>query len=235
MGARGKGITFQWLLDRVAYQGDDCLPWPFCKDGSVGRGRIVHLGVSWWAHRLMCFLAHGNPPTRRHQAAHNCGNGHLACVNQRHLEWKTNTQNQLDRTLHGTKRIGGIPRNKLTAEQVDQIRALKGTKTQYELAEMFGVKRGTIEYWLRKDRPPTPLSDNPSAIRRRIRSLSDYRGAHPVCGAAMIEDDIPDNPYMTDPDGDWTSRIGKGFVVAIIMTALGLFAAWLLGLAWNWG
>lgn len=31
----------------------------------------------------------------------------------------------------------------------------------------------------------------------------------------MIEDDIPDNPYMTDPDGDWPSRIGIAIAFAI--------------------
>ena len=98
---KGKGKTFAWLIARVDYQGDDCLPWPFCRDGRVGRGRMGHEGKRPWAHRLMCELAHGPPPTPKHQAAHECGKGHYGCVNPRHLAWKTNSENQLDRRKNG--------------------------------------------------------------------------------------------------------------------------------------
>jgi len=171
--ARGKAP--QWIRDHATYAGDDCVAWPFCRDGRLGRGRIgqhIH-GTSdqtkmHWAHRVMCEYVKGPPPTPKHQAAHDCGNGHQACMNPNHLDWKTNTQNQLDRTLHGTKREGRKPRNKLTPQQVAQIRAMRHQKTQYELAEMFGVKRGTIEYWLRSDRKPTPMSRRPWAVKRRV-------------------------------------------------------------------
>src|SRR6185312_1870651 len=78
---RGKGKTFQWLLDHMGHHGDACMPWPFSKDGRVGRGGLTYRGKSYWAHRLMCELAHGAPPTPKHQAAHNCGKGHYGCVN----------------------------------------------------------------------------------------------------------------------------------------------------------
>lgn len=51
----------------------------------------------------------------------------------------------------------------------------------------------------------------------------------------MIEDDIPDNPYMTDPDGDWTNRMHTAVVSAIVMAVIGMGLGWLLGLPWNWG
>lgn len=166
------GKAPKWIRDHAAHKGKDCLPWPFSRDKSYGRGRIgrkvggrtdLH-----WAHRLMCEYVKGPPPTTKHQAAHNCGNGHLACVNPNHLEWKTNTQNQLDRTLHGTQHPRGQPRNKLSADQIASIRALRHEKTQIQLAEMFRVKRGTIEYWLRREADPVPLSSRPIAIRRRL-------------------------------------------------------------------
>lgn len=58
----GEGPNFKWLVDRVEYKGNDCLPWPFCRDGRVGRGQLGYRGKKWWAHRLMCVLAHGETP-----------------------------------------------------------------------------------------------------------------------------------------------------------------------------
>ena len=81
-----------WIKAHVGYQGDDCLPWPFSFDVRVGRGRVLYEGECEWAHRVMCRLAKGEPPTPKHQAAHNCGNGHRRCINPNRLEWKTNSR-----------------------------------------------------------------------------------------------------------------------------------------------
>lgn len=147
---KGKGKTFQWLLDHVNHQGEACLPWPFSKDGRVGRGGLTHLGKSYWAHRLMCELAHGAPPTPKHQAAHNCGKGHYGCVNPRHLEWKTNSQNQLDRAKNGNA-LRNPYGNKggLTPAQQTEIVSLKSTMTQTAIAAKFGVSLGCVQYWLK--------------------------------------------------------------------------------------
>ncbi len=148
---RGKGAAFKWLLDHVSYQGDDCLPWPFCKDDRVGRGRLGHEGKHYWAHRLMCKLAHGEPPSPKHQAAHECGKGHYGCVNPRHLKWKTNSENQLDRRQNGSmlrNRFGN--KGGLRPEQTKTIVGLKGKKTQMEIAAMFGVSLGCVQYWHHK-------------------------------------------------------------------------------------
>lgn len=144
---RSKETAYDWLLRHVAYAGDDCLTWPFSRCAPHGRGQLGYNGKrSIAAHRLMCELAHGTKPTPKHQASHSCGNGHLGCVNPRHLSWATNSQNQLDRRRHGTAKAGNPNgrKGKLTAEQVARIKALKGVRTQLELAEMFGVKYGTI-------------------------------------------------------------------------------------------
>lgn len=150
MAAKGSGKAFQWLKDHVGYAGDDCLVWPFSRDGRVGRGRLGHEGKGWWAHRLMCVLAHGEPPTPKHQAAHECGKGHYGCVNPRHLHWKTNAQNQIDR-----RRNGNMLRNPhgnkggLSPDQVATIVSLKGNKTQMQIAAQFGVSLGCVQYWHR--------------------------------------------------------------------------------------
>lgn len=153
---KGNGKTFKWLLEHVSYKGDDCLKWPFAMDNAHGRGRLGYLGKHYWAHRLMCILAKGKPPTPKHQTAHSCGNGNKGCINPQHLSWKTNAQNQLDRRKHGTQMGAKGNRAKLTQEQIAEIRRLQGIETQFSLAERFGVKRGCIEYWQRTTHNPVP-------------------------------------------------------------------------------
>lgn len=140
-----------WLKARVAYQGDDCLTWPLACDshgyGIVGAGN----GRVRKAHRVMCELAHGNPPTPQHEAAHSCGCGNKGCVNPRHLSWKTRSENAFDTVRHGAHWRAGkqTPRYKLTAEQVAEIRALKGFLTQVELGVIYGVSHRNIGKILR--------------------------------------------------------------------------------------
>jgi len=134
----------------MGHHGDACLPWPFSKDGRVGRGGLTYRGKSYWAHRLMCELAHGAPPTPKHQAAHNCGKGHYGCVNPKHLEWKTNSQNQIDRAKNGNAlRNSHGPRGGLTSEQKAEIISLKGKMTQTAIATKFGVSLGCVQYWIK--------------------------------------------------------------------------------------
>lgn len=159
---KGKGKAQQWLVDHVNYQGDACLPWPFAKDNRVGRGSLGYNGRGWWAHRLMCVLAHGEPPTPKHQAAHNCGKGHFGCVNPKHLEWKTNSQNQLDRAKNGNAlRNNHGNKSALTHEQQAEIVALRGRMTQVSIAAKFGVSLGCVQYWqkyrdIRRAHPAVP-------------------------------------------------------------------------------
>jgi HNH endonuclease len=101
-----------------------------------------------FAHRLMCELAHGKPPTRKHRAAHSCWVPH--CVNPRHLSWKTNSEIQRERYRRRPKDRHRGQRRKLTAEQVAKIRALEPSHTQRELSGIFGVRQCTINVILRR-------------------------------------------------------------------------------------
>lgn len=150
----------RWLQDHKDYPHKDwCLVWPFGRDPRVGRG-IVRTGPgkpklpSGWAHRVMCEMVHGTPPTPQHQAAHSCGNGHLGCVNPHHLSWKTNSENQLERYRVHERGLAPNPygnRGHYTPEQISEIRRLyaEGNHTQVKLAEMFGCSLGTIQYYLK--------------------------------------------------------------------------------------
>lgn len=131
--------VLNWLEAHVGYEGDECLTWPHGTD-SRGYGIVGRNGKTTKAHRLMCEFAHGAPPSPEYHAAHSCGNGHLRCVNPKHLSWKTPKENMADSVAHGTARFdSGRKLRKLTIEQVHEILALKGIETQQALGIRFGV------------------------------------------------------------------------------------------------
>jgi hypothetical protein len=136
--------ALNWLKAHTKHRGRACLIWPFGRTPE-GRG-VVGVGNKRVrkAHRVMCELVHGPASTPQHHAAHECGKGHLACVHPRHVFWKTPVENGQDMVRHGNVRKKGTPRYKLTIRQVRRIRALRGKKTQVEIAAMFGVKDRAI-------------------------------------------------------------------------------------------
>jgi hypothetical protein len=142
---KGKGKTYQWLVSHKNEPDEGhCLIWPFFRD-KCGRGWLKYLGKSHYAHRLMCKLVKGEPPTQEHHAAHTCGKGHLGCVHPKHLEWKTPSENMADCVVHGTQpkhHLGN--KGHFTREQVDQIRELLKSNTQRAVAGMYGVTESTI-------------------------------------------------------------------------------------------
>lgn len=89
------GESFKWLRDHVGHKSEKCLIWPFGKS-IRGRGGVNFRGYCQPAPRVMCILAHGEPPSDKHEAAHKCHNGHEGCVNPKHLYWATPSENRLD-------------------------------------------------------------------------------------------------------------------------------------------
>lgn len=138
-GNRGKGKGLTWLKDHVLHDGDACLIWPFCVNHQ-GYGQVGYIGRVFKAHRLMCILAHGEPPTPKHHAAHSCGNGHGGCVHPKHLDWKTPQENRMDTNEHGTDRNH---RGKALAPDI-VLRIRHSPKSYLEIADEFGVYFGTV-------------------------------------------------------------------------------------------
>jgi hypothetical protein len=151
--------------------------WPLAKNDN-GHGHFGFEGKVYRAHRYMCELAHGLPPSSDLEAAHSCGNGHLGCVNPNHLSWKTRSGNQQDRVAMGRTFQG--PRHKLTVDQVAEIRALEGQVTNTALAKRFNVSRGAVRMVLLRQTWPRGVKEKPGfkpgapnhPSRRRARALA---------------------------------------------------------------
>lgn len=128
----------RWLAMHLDHEDKEfCLIWPFrlASNGYAQVGGDRHI-----PHRMMCEHRHGPAPSPEHQAAHSCGNGDHGCVNQWHLNWRTPTENQLERYEHS----GLAPRAKLTLEQVEEIRSVKGKEVITWTATRFGVSEANI-------------------------------------------------------------------------------------------
>lgn len=137
---KDKGRNLKWLQDRVLHQGDECLIWPYSRNHQ-GYGQLGYHQKMRKAHRVMCILAHGEPPTPKHHAAHSCGNGHLGCVHPGHLSWKTPQENRTESNAHGTG-YGRKGKKELRPEIILQIR--RSPKSYLEIASEFGVYWGTV-------------------------------------------------------------------------------------------
>jgi len=134
----------RWVHENVGYTGDDCLKWPFGVSDH-GRGTVSVDNKTYSAPRYMCILAHGAPPSKQVHAAHSCGNGHLGCINPRHLSWKTAKENERDKVEHGTLRRGSeINTSKLSEDDVRAIRAMIGKASGVEIARAWQITAAMV-------------------------------------------------------------------------------------------
>jgi hypothetical protein len=130
---------------------NDCWEWTGATSG--GYGSFLLEGKTRKAHRISWELANGPIPegdgAHGTCVCHSCDNP--PCVNPAHLWLGSNTENVADRDHKGrhlegrkTVRGEGSPSAKLTADDVENIRANEHNLTQREQAEIFGVSRGQI-------------------------------------------------------------------------------------------
>ena len=131
-------LRAEWMIERRSHDGDACLLLPHANAGFPAKVRFNFRQVV--AARAMCILAHGLPPTPKHMAIHSCGNGHLSCVNPKHLRWGTGKDNIQDairhRTMNGSVPVAdewtddpSKPAKAVAVEQrvtVDQVREARG-------------------------------------------------------------------------------------------------------------
>ena len=144
-GDTEKGEPTRFILEAVmTYEGEDCLKWPYAENGH-GRGQLRVDGGNIQAHRYVCELANGKPPTPKHEAAHSCGNGDEGCVTKGHLFWKTRAENEADKLVHGTHNRGERhPLVKLSENDARYIFVCKGVIRQKSLARQFNISDATV-------------------------------------------------------------------------------------------
>jgi hypothetical protein len=142
-GNRSRGTALAWLHRYVDYDKDECLIWPFNMDR--GYGKLAFRGRPVFASRVMCILAHGEPPLERPEAAHSCGRGSDGCVSPKHVRWASRAENGADMIKHGTA-CRGIENNKskLTEKDVIRIRKLSVRFSQNKLADMFEIAQSGV-------------------------------------------------------------------------------------------
>lgn len=79
----------------------NCVVWPFHRSSRTGYGSMSSANTfTQQASRYACAVANDLPVSDSLVGAHNCGNGHLGCVNPHHLRWATYTENGRDRRRH---------------------------------------------------------------------------------------------------------------------------------------
>ncbi len=92
--------------------------------------------------RLVCEAFHGSAPLG-HEAAH--GDGNTLNDHASNLRWATHEENLSDKVIHGTDPVGS--RNgqaKLTEQEVSEIKALRGLRSQRQIAEQFGIHQSGV-------------------------------------------------------------------------------------------
>lgn len=94
-------------------------------------------------HRLMLVAFVGQPPSERHQGAHNDGDSFNNTLNN--LRWALPKDNAADRIMHGRQPRGQHhPNSKLTPEQVIDLKAMRSRGVPYSaIAAHFGIGEST--------------------------------------------------------------------------------------------
>lgn len=138
----------------LAYDGNDCLFWPFARDS---RGYALlrdpnHGHRLRNVHRMVCEEENGPPPSPLHQAAHMCGAGMNGCVTRRHLTWATSSQNHHHKLRHGTHNRGERhPNSPLTDAQAAEILQAKDSQRAEALAEQHKISVTVVrDIWARR-------------------------------------------------------------------------------------
>jgi hypothetical protein len=131
----------------MKYTGDECYLWPYGKATEYGYPTLKVDGKVMGIHRYVCELFNGPPPTPNHAAAHSCGHGNIGCVTPHHLLWKTYSENETDKLIHGTHIRGTRNHSaKLTELDVYKIRDLQDAMPTKKIAQLFGVSERAIMF-----------------------------------------------------------------------------------------
>lgn len=150
-GGTDWGAVPKWLNETaIPYKRDDCLVFPFSRD-TFGYGKIKYKGRNIGAHVYVLRKTVGQKPTKNHECCHSCGNGHLGCVNPKHLYWGTRAENVQDAIAHGTWNSGPVlcgtdhPMAKRSPEKIKEaINLVRNGMTQTCASAVTGIPQRVI-------------------------------------------------------------------------------------------
>lgn len=140
------GTARAFLEAAIVSETDKCINWPFAVTQG-GYGQITIDGNQLKTHVEVCERVHGYRANPEFEVRHLCGNGHLGCINPRHLKWGTRKENCEDMLTHGTRRMGEtFPTAKLLNDEVGEVRRrLAAGERNCDIARLFGVGVNVIE------------------------------------------------------------------------------------------
>jgi len=131
-----------------------CFPWPYNKVNGYA-GHIIWHGKVSFVCRVVCTIAQGAPPSRRHEVRHLCGKGNLGCFNAECLVWGTKVENEADKLAMGTRARGSKSgQSNLTEDDVLYIRRSKSDPVtlarRYRVtgATIYSIRNRTTWRWL---------------------------------------------------------------------------------------
>ena len=149
MNARKRNMTddefWEWFQTKyealTPTDGTNCIEWKGAR--SLGYGVVRRHGTNLRVHRLTLERTLGRPLREGMCALHSCNNP--PCCNPDHLREGTNQEN-VDDKLRADRQPRGETNGKakLTLDQVNEIRQNPNNLTQYQLADVYGVRRPCI-------------------------------------------------------------------------------------------
>jgi hypothetical protein len=141
------GEVIGQLGDFIAYEGDDCLIWPHAKN-EHGYAIVLKDGKNKLVSRIICEAVNGPPPSEKPESLHSCGNGHLGCVNKRHLRWGTHAENMAEMAVHGRSNLGrkfGLQSREHIAKRVSKlIGHARSPETRLRISEGHKRRRENV-------------------------------------------------------------------------------------------
>jgi len=111
----------------------DCWGWK----GSISGKGYAQMPKVRMAYRWILEKKLGRKLVKGEQCRHLCGNPR--CTNPLHLEVGTQSQNERDKQLHHSGRLGSNGFHKLTMEDAMKIRSLAETMLQREIAKQYNI------------------------------------------------------------------------------------------------
>jgi site-specific DNA-cytosine methylase len=173
LGRVNEGEPLGFLESYISHATDECVLWPYAQFAS-GYGSVEFEGRTTRVHRLMCELAHGEPPAENLDACHSCGV--RLCINPQHLRWGTREENMADAIAHDTTTRGERhASHKLKEGDVlDILNRLKLGETHESISQIYGVGRNTIT--------DIAKGKNWAWLSRQSRPMGELGVTHSLCG-----------------------------------------------------